>query len=347
MTGTLAQKVVVRNPYKGLFNGIAVMTAGKGILVVLGFVNKVLLAKIMNPESLGLFGLTLSIFGLTFMMANMGAHNAHVYNIVRNRISVARSFGFSIVFATITGLIGACLLYLIYISWLDGLYFKSITISSSVMLVYFFLFIPSNIIKTHLVEILIGLKKFKIHNGFMIVESVLFLMILASLYSVVGGGLFVGLTAWTSSVFIVSIGLIAYILHQYGVMFSSVINDAKIILPYGLKCFSAGLFQSLMVRFDILLVAFFLDATITGTYYLAASLSVSLNSITIPLNRVVYTYLCNLKLNEGIQLTNRAFKMSLYSGLSLLVVFIPIIIKTIPFIFGELYSQSGQVQKVL
>jgi O-antigen/teichoic acid export membrane protein len=39
--------------------------------------------------------------------------------------------------------------------------------------------------------------------------------------------------------------------------------------------------------------------------------------------------------------------MSLYSGLSLLVVFIPIIIKTIPFIFGELYSQSTIVLLLL
>lgn len=323
------------------------MTAGKGILVLLGLISKVLLSRFMNPGELGSYGLILSISGLAFMLANLGVQNSHVYNTVRGRVSVERNLGFSLIFATITGLIAIGFLYLNYISWLKELYFNTISLNDNVIYVCVLLFIPSNIIKNQLAAIIIGLKKFKYHNGFTIGESLTFLILLVCSYSILGGGLIVGLIAWASSVALASIGLIAFIFHRHGVVFSYVINDAKKIMPYGLKCFFAGLFQSLMVRLDILLVAYFTDANMTGIYYLATSLSVSLNSVVIPLNRVVFTYLCSIKINEATQLTNRAFKMSMYFGTALLLVLSPIIIKAVPFMFGQLYSYSTIVLLLL
>ena len=257
------------------------------VTLPLGFVIIILLGRYLGAGDLGLYRMTLTIYGVAMLVAAIGIPEAMVKYVAefkedRNKLNQIASSG------VITSLfLGIGLIAVFYFSSdvfaeifnmprLSGL----IKILSPVF--------PFALMNVVLLGLLNGLREMKKHAAAIIVQSVLMVIVTVSLiyygFGVAGAVIGVVLSSVGSCLF-----LILVTKNHFEITFGEYIPTTKKMLKFGVQVFGAMGMNMINYQADIILIGYFLTATDVGYYAVAVGLSrffwiipQSIHSITYP-----------------------------------------------------------------
>jgi len=324
-----------------IVSSIAVMMGGKGIILVIGFVTKIFLARILGPEHLGIYGLFIYICGLASTIANLGTQNAYIHDLGRGDTTVSKAVGFSISYALTAGLAAGVLLFALYRLWLHQLYFSNYITNAALIAACTVLFIPAQLLRLHLNAVFLGLKKFKAYNTVLIGSAVMLLSLFLFFTQVLDMKLSGALAAWLGSMLIPALLLLIYVWRKYQPLFRIKIADFRRIISFGFKAFLSGIIQTLIARVDLFFIGWFLDAEQLGLYFLASAIIENLDRLVIPIGQVFFTFASGMPLNQAAKLINTAFRFVLFGALIAFFLLIPLSYYGMPILFGPVFRNSS------
>lgn len=251
-----------------VFNILGVLST-KGVVLVIGLLNSILLARYLGAVGQGQYAVAITIYTTFFQITNMGLHSAHTYYLSKDKrnlsVVLGNSMAVSVIVAVLTVIIIGILAFLRRKYCGIELYYM---IALLIVPVYLFFYLQQ---QTFLV-----LDKIKLLNFFDIFAVLI--PFLGSIYMIFENKLNINMI----------LGLIAltyFVLDLIGIIFISRINKVmEVSWKFYKKCIKIGVCAAiscflgfLVLRIDILMVKNMTDDTQTGIYSLAVNLADILN----------------------------------------------------------------------
>lgn len=285
----------------------------------LAFLITVILARWIGAEELGLYRMTLTIYGLTLLFAAIGIPSAiikYVAEFKDNKDRINEIVSCSIVTVFFFGIMFSTLFY--FLSGMIADIFKMPQLQELVKIVS--IIFPFALINNTLLGLLNGYREMKKYATVIIVRGVLTVVITTTLlyYNFGARGAVTGLML---SEILSCLFLIWVSRGYFKLVFSNLFSTAASLSKFGVQVLGADAINTLNKQLDIILIGLFLLPSDVGYYAAAVSLSrcfwlipSSIQKITYPATSEYWSKLNHTTLNNMI---NRSIKYS-----SLILVFI-------------------------
>lgn len=326
---------------RNVLSGIGVMILGKSVIGGLGFVTKIVLARLLEPAGLGIFGILTNAVSLCVVVTNVGTQNSHIHDLGKELSTPGSDVGFSILYSLSAGILGILGFYLIYDLWLYDLYFVRYFEEQYPPVIKIFLVIPASILWLHLYSILLGDKRFRMSNVFFLLNSALFLVGLITYDLIFRTPLHVAVAAWISSTVLSVVLLLLYCVTKFRSTLSLKFSGLRHKVKYGSQAMASGLSVTLAQLAPVFIVGYFLGSEEVGVFFLAFSLARIVEQMGVVLNSVLFPYNSSLDITQAIRLTDDSFRLFLYASLVGLILCVPISTYGIPLAFGAAYGDSS------
>jgi O-antigen/teichoic acid export membrane protein len=255
----------------------------KIVLLVISFGLGILIARYLGPEGKGVYAVAVSIAAIGTQFGNFGLHAANTYFITKDKSLLGRiignTFWLSLGGGFIITLIVLAILYF-NLQLVAGVPFYLIIIAS--------LAIPFSLLSLLGQNILLGMQRIKVFNGFEFGQALVNVIALTILLVLLKQGVFGVIMLSTLMVFFLSIAIFRYL---YGIEKRTLNFDFglfKQMARYGFKAYLAALFSFFVIRFDLLMVNYFLGNGETGVYSIAASAADIMYLIPISIGMILF-----------------------------------------------------------
>lgn len=241
---------------------------GQVIIMLMGFLLKVLLGRFIGADGLGLYTMAFTVYSLAALAGGIGIPAAIVkfgaeYKDDRGKLNSFMSCAFtnSIIFGIIVGFI------LFFLSGMIANLFHMPELTSLIKIVAIALpFLVLN--NTLLLGLLPGLREMKLYGIGIACRSIL-LLGLAVLFVMIGWGAKGAVLAIMFAeigTFILSLFLTR---KRFNFSLQSYLQTTKILIPFGVQLFLAGTIWMVNINADRLFVGYFLTDTAVGIYAIA------------------------------------------------------------------------------
>jgi len=331
---SLAQKIL---------RGVGIMVCGKAAISGFGFATRIVLARLLGPANLGVYGILTNAVGLCVMFTNIGTQNAHIHDLGKGRSTPESDLGFAVLYSMSAGILGIVAFFLVYNYWLSDWYFSKYFDQKYPLAIFVFVCIPVNILLLHLSSIILGLKRFITYNIFFLVKSGAFLGLIIGFAACIGPPLQSGLAAYTGAGMLTAGMFLFYLVRQFRLTMRFAISEIGHKFGYGSKAMASGIAEGLTLQCGVFMAGYFLESVEVGLFFLANSLFQMSGQSTTILGRVLFPYASSMDLDEAGKMTTGVFRVFLSLCIFGLVLFIPASIYGVPLIFGTAYCQSGFV----
>lgn len=249
-------------------------------VVLLGFVNSVLVTRLLGPEGRGLFAVAVTLSAVGVQLANLGLHSSNTYRVAREPtllpVLVANSFAVCAVAGVLAGVAR-----LAFGAW------PGLAPLRDPLLSLAFAAIPLGLANLLLQNLLIGTQRIHTYNVVDLTTRVLAVLLVAAtaFLDLVRPEVVFGLIQATVAL---SIGWSYLRLReQFGRLSAASGPVLRAGLGYGLRAYFGSLFAFLVLKSDVLLVNYLRGPAETGYY----SIAVGLADILLMLPAVVGTVL--------------------------------------------------------
>lgn len=239
----------------------------KVLLIGIGLVMAVLVARILGPEGRGLYAVAVVIGVIGVQFGNFGLHASNTYFVAKNRNLLPVLLGNSLFASFIFGGLSAT------IAWIIFFLFPNIAPLHGVLLILALLWIPLGLAYLLLQNILLGIHEVRAYNK---------IELTAQIVAVILIGIVIALRAATVElIFAVGLVILAIsILWAFRRIKSHATQRPRISLSlfkeniqYGVRAYFSAFFSFLILRLDLLMVKYMLDAEQAGYYSIATSLA--------------------------------------------------------------------------
>ncbi|MCB1152586.1 oligosaccharide flippase family protein [bacterium] len=259
----------------------------------IGFISGILVARYLLPEGKGIMASLAVISGIAAMFANPGlaAANAH-------RCAVDKENARQVVMNSIVWGLGAGFFVVLVVLMIHAIQpgvFGDIDFS---LLVVALLGVPAAAQAILFANVLIGLQRFVYYNVLEISIHLVGLLATILLLVILSKGVFELVTATTVFAWLTAFGYLAYF---YRLKLLRGLPDFTLLkqsLSYGFFLWISSFFSYLVIRWDILVINYYLGADETGIYSLSVIAIDLLNLVPVAVGTVLFPRLSSLSLEE-------------------------------------------------
>lgn len=275
------------------------------LIVALGFVNSVLVTRILGPEGRGLFAVATTVAAIGVQLGNLGLHSSNTYQVSREPRTLPLLLGNSLLVSAVAAWI-ALLAFPIF-RWRPAL--APVT---GLLLPLTLVAIPAGLASLLLQNLLIGTLRIRTYNVIDLTTRVLAIVLIA-------GTVPLGLVSPEMVFALVQVTVVLGVAWAFFAIrrgFDQPVGGSLELLrsgmQYGLRAYFGSLFAFLVLRSDVVLVNYLRGPKETGYY----SIAVGLADILLMLPTVVGTVLfprlsAAADLQQRWQLTRRVLKVML------------------------------------
>lgn len=249
-------------------------------VVVLGFVNSVLVTRLLGPQGRGLFAVAITLTGVGVQVANLGLHSSNTYRVARDGRLLPVLVANSLAVSAFSGLI-ALAAYLVF-----RLRPELAPLADPLLALALFA-VPLGLANLLVQNLLIGLQRMRTYNVIDLTTRVLAVLLVAAtaLLGLVRPELVFGVIQATVVL------SIAWCYLRLRELFASPAAPSWEVLRgglgYGIRAYLGSLFAFLVLKSDVLLVSYLRGPVETGYY----SIAVGLADILLMLPAVIGTVL--------------------------------------------------------
>lgn len=235
----------------------------KVIVMVLGFISTIFLARLLGSEGMGEIALftTISMLGMQF--GNLGLHATNLLNASKNINNISWLFGNSVLFSIVMSFFIIILLYVIYV-----IYPEVIPLENNVFYLSL-IWIPMGLIYLLLQNILIGINKIQINNTIDILMAAIKLCFILFFYFLFSVKIFEIALIYTFLSFLSSLILFLFIRFILKVKMFISLDKFKNSFNYGLKSYLGSLLMFLIIKIDIIMISSLSNLSDVGIYSIA------------------------------------------------------------------------------
>lgn len=249
-------------------------------ILIVGFASSIITARYLGPEGRGILAVLMTITGIAVQFGNFGLHTSNTYFIAKDKERLPKIIGNTLWLSLLGGaLISLITLTILYFNQniVAGIPF-SLVLIALLSIPFILLFMLGQ-------NILLGIQKIKIYNIFELINRIVTFLVVAILLILLNQG--VGAVVATTTFLAAAFGLL---LIKY-LPVKSLIFDLRLfkeMASYGLKAYLAGLFAFLAIRFDMLMVNYFLGPGKSGIYSITVQIADLLYMLPVAIGTILF-----------------------------------------------------------
>lgn len=245
---------------------VAETFATRIFLLGIGLVTSIIVTRILGPEGRGFYAVATAIGATGVQFGNLGLHASNTYCVARDRTLLPSLLGNTLIVSFVLGGGGAVFAWMLFVLLPDLAPVKGLLLFMALA------WIPFGLAYLLLQNLLLGIHEVRAYNKVELINNILAVVLIALL--IVSGFVTVETVFLTSLiVLVVSIALILYPLRKHINRFPTAsLTLFRENIRYGIKAYLAAFFSFLVLRADILMVKYILDAEQAGYYSLAVNM---------------------------------------------------------------------------
>ncbi|MHA1506813.1 MAG: flippase [Candidatus Asgardarchaeia archaeon] len=257
---------------KKFVEDVTVTFLSSTITLIISFLSSIFLGRLLGPNDLGIYKMTLSIYNLAVVLASFGLPSTVVkYVAESDEDRRKRIVSFALISSLIIGMVTSLVLYLLSDS-LSSV-FKMVTLKDTLLLISFIF--PISITNGVLFSALNGMRKMKLSALINVIQSLsmlTFVVILVSKFRIVGAvwSFMASLLIAFLLLLIINRGLIK--LRMDGEEYLSTVSE---LFRFSSKIFLSSSVNIINYQIGTFVIGYFLTASDVGYYSVAVSLSQS------------------------------------------------------------------------
>jgi O-antigen/teichoic acid export membrane protein len=320
------------------------LLATTAFITPLRLVIVVVLARLLSPDDLGIYTVTIAFATISMLIAQLGLSSSAVYRIRRLALPPAQVCGSVLVTCMILGGLSAGLLLLA-----EPLLAEQILPLDSTQAYRFGILIAfPQLLGASFVGVALGIDRFDIANLYRVVNTVGQLVGLGVVLGPLDGGLVEALSVVAGVHLLASGYLVVSVVRSVGISVQGYWEQLGPALRYGLKSHAQSLAGNLHEQIDIFMLAYLLaDPPQIAVYSIAVGIITQLKLIPTALAGALFPEIAGRPTEEGPALAARAARHCFLS-VSLVAFGIAVIAPVIvPLAFGEVYVKSVPIVLVL
>lgn len=310
---------------------VAETFATRILLIGIGLLTSVIVARILGPEGLGLYAMAVVISVIGVQFANLGLHASNTYYVARDRKLLPPLVGNTLVASFVFGGIGATLTLLIFSMWpklspIDGL-----------LLILALLWIPFGLAYMLLQNLILGIQEVHTYNKIELMNKVFAVSFICLLIML---GAVTVETIYSVSL-ITLIASFIWILRQlkghircFPMPSFALFKDS---LCYGFKAYISAFAALMIQRIDLLMINYYLGNKQAGLYSIAVGLIDMLFLFPIVVGTIAFPKLCAM---EEWHQRSKYTKKIVIVMVGIVIPLIIIIFFTAEFIITTLYGSK-------
>jgi O-antigen/teichoic acid export membrane protein len=237
------------------------------LLIGLGIVSSVIVARTLGPEGRGFYAIAISLGGLGVQFGNLGLHASNTYYVAKKPDLLPTLISNSIAVSFLIGGIGSILFWGVLSIW------PYLVKIEGVLLALTLVSIPFGLVYLLLQNLLIGIHEIHSFNKIEIGNRIASLILVSGIILVQKVSVETLFLTHLSALFISC----AWILLQFKSRSPLIPRPSFAVfknnLQYGFKAYVAALFAFLVLRSDLLLLQYMLGAEQVGLYAVAVSVA--------------------------------------------------------------------------
>ena len=250
-----------------LSKSVSITLASRLLLVAIAIGTSIVIARYLGPSGKGAFAVLGVILGIAVQFGNIGLHSANIFFISRDRESLPRVAANSIWAAIFLGAAASALAFLVSKLY-PSLFLGSI---DPKLLVIILAAVPFTLATLLLQNILVAVQKIYQFNLIELGARLLVFPLTIVLLVFLHKGIFALVILSTATSAVISLLYFGYVYKSWRFPLRFDFRLYRQMLRYGFKAYLANLFSFLLLRFDMLLVSFFVGIAGAGFYSIAFS----------------------------------------------------------------------------
>lgn len=246
---------------------VAETFATRVLLIGIGLITSVIVARILGPEGRGLYAVAAAISVIGVQFGNLGLHASNTYYVVKDRSLLPALVGNTLVVSFAFGGGGAFAAWILFSLWPD------LAPVNGFLLIIALTWVPFGLAYMLMQNLLLGLQEVRAYN---VVELTTKILSVCLITVVIAFNL-------TSVETVFSAGLVSLFISFLWALYLLKSHLHKIPLPslllfkenirYGLKAYIAAFFAFLVLRIDLLMVKSILGSEQAGYYSIATTMA--------------------------------------------------------------------------
>ncbi len=237
------------------------------VLIGLGIVSSVIVARILGPEGRGLYAIAISLGGLGVQFGNLGLHASNTYYVAKKPDLLPTLISNSIVVSFLIGGLGSMLFWGALSVW------PFLVKIEGVLLALTLVSIPFGLIYLLLQNLLIGTQEIRSFNKIEIGNRLASLILVSGIILVQKVSVETLFLTHLSALFMSSVWVLVQLKNHSHLFPRPSFTVFENNLQYGFRAYVAALFAFLVLRSDLLLLQYMLGAEQVGLYAVAVSVA--------------------------------------------------------------------------
>jgi antigen flippase len=237
------------------------------VLIGIGLITGVIVARILGPEGRGLYAIAMTVATTGVQFGNLGLHASNTYFVAKDRALLPALVGNTFFVSFVIGGLGVSLAWILFSQW------PNLAPIHGPLLVLALIWIPLGLAYMLMQNILLGIQEVRAYNK---IELVMQLVSVALIGVVIIAHLVtVEIVFLMGYVTVVVSAIWAFwrIKPHLSQQPSLSLFLFKNNIQYGIKAYLAAFFAFLVLRADLLLVKYILDAEQAGYYSIAVNMA--------------------------------------------------------------------------
>ena len=283
--------------------------ATRVLLIGIGLITGVIVARILGPEGRGLYGVALTVVAIGVQFGNLGLHASNTYHIAKNRAALPALMGNTLLVSFGLGGIGAVLTWMIFSQW------PSLAPVHGKLLVLSLVWIPFGLAYMLIQNLLLGINEIRRYNVIELVGRILGLSLIGLV--VVCGMVSVELILLAGFIgavvsLIMSIWRLKHHLHHPPLLSLTLLRED---FGYALKAYFGAFLAFLVLRVNLLMIQYMLGEKQAGYYSIAVMLGDMVYLLPVAAGTILFPRLSGMLVNR--EKWNLTKKVSLWIGLAM------------------------------
>ena len=235
-------------------------------VVALGFINSILVTRILGPEGRGLFAVANTLSATGVQLGNLGLQSSNTYYVAREPGKLPVLLGNSLAVSAASGVVALLGFLLVQLR-------PDVAPIGGTLLALTFLAVPAGLVSLLLQNLLIGTQQIRTYNVIDLSTRVLAVLLVAATapLGLVSPELVFGLVLLT--VVLGALWSLVRLKTQLQGPIGWSFETLRACLPFGLRAYVGSLFVFLVLRSDIIILTYLRGAVETGYYAIAVGLA--------------------------------------------------------------------------
>lgn len=303
----------------------------------------ILLSRLLGTNGKGVIGISNNIIAFSMLILGVGFEAANVFFVGKDKKNINNIVGYNLIICSFAFLVMLAILGIHLIHPINFI-FKGLDMSIIILLV---LIIPTNLIKSSLINLLLGLQDIIRFNKVNIADKLINFFVLLIFLLVFDSPFYVIFSTLLSTL-IVEIILIYIIIIKYKVKPSLDFSISKKMMAYGFKAQISNTIQMINYRLDQFVINYYFTFSQVAIYGNAVSLGEALWQVSGTISTIVFPMTSSSKDTDELKtFINRVTRVTLFfiviCSIVLSILSRPLVI----FLFGKDFANSSNALIIL